>query len=647
MKKTEIPFLIVLACALFVSPPARAQQSTAVPAATNPLEIVPADILTAAIDNQAAPASPQTISLSGTGASSASAQPMLVQALTSTASGIACTAPSPAVSFSLNSPAVWLYFDVNGANIGDTVTISFIQPNGTVYVTVSTTSGYSGNVCFNAYMSVAGFPAASYPGTWTIQTFWNKSTTPLFSLNFTIDLSGAGAPTGVLPQFAAGGSFVTDFYVVNSAKTVGTFSISFFADNGSPVAVPYNGVPVTILNGTVPAGGAGFYEVGTPEGAAQSGSAVISSAPSVTIQALFRRKGSNGSYYEAAVPPTTGSHEVQVPFDATTFSGNGSQIYTGLAVANLAGISADLSCAARNSQGSPIPNAISAPVLDPSGDWAAYLFPALTGLRGTIDCTSNTQIGAVGIRALGTNALSSLPVISIPIGNSTGPKVLPQVAVGASFVTDFYVVNSSLTSSANFSIDFNDDNGNPVALPFTRLGSLSTLSGTIPAGGSGFYEAGTPQGAPLSGSAVVSSDPSITIQALFRRLGSDGSYYEAAVPATAGSNEILVPFDGTTFSGNGAQIYTGFAIANLDASTPASLACTARDALGSTIPNAIEAPTLNPSGHWAAYLFPALTGLRGTLDCTSNTPIAGMGIRALGTNAISSLPVITPPNLAP
>jgi hypothetical protein len=606
-----------------------------------------AGVRTAAItisDN--ATGSPQTISLSGTGASAA-APPTVLHALTSNVEGIAngdCSTPPQVNSFSMTSPAVWLYLEVSGVNVGDLAATSFIQPGGVVYTTLTSTSKFSGTVCFNFNLDIAGNPPASYPGTWTVQTVWNHSSAPLLSLNFTIGSAMAGLPTGVLPQFAVGGSFVTDFYLVNSGATLGSFSTSFFADNGSPIAVPYGSASLTILSGTVPADGAGFYEVGTPQGAPESGSVVISADPSTTIQALFRRQGSDGSYYEAAVPSATGSNEVQVPFDATIFSGNASQIYTGLAIANLdASVSANLSCTARDSGGKVIPNAISAPVLNPLGHWANYLFPALTGLRGTLDCTSNTQIGAVGIRALGTNALASLPVITLPLSRSSGTKVLPQFAVGASFVTDFYVVNSG-ASPANFSISFYDDQGNPVVLPFANgLGNLSILSGSIPAAGAGFYEAGTPQGAPQSGSAVISSDPSITIQALFRRQAG-GSYYEAAVPATAGSSEILVPFDATTFSGNGDQIYTGLAIANLDASNSANLACTARDSVGNIIPNAIPAPTLNPLGHWAAYLFPALTGLRGTLDCTSNTTIGAIGIRALGTNAISSLPVISLPN---
>ncbi len=71
--------------------------------------------------------------------------------------------------------------------------------------------------------------------------------------------------------------------------------------------------------------------------------------------------------------------------------------------------------------------------------------------------------------------------------------MLPQFDVGDSFVSDFYVINSG-SQTASFSITFYDDNGNPVSVPFSGLGTLSVLSGSVPAGGANFYEAGTPQG---------------------------------------------------------------------------------------------------------------------------------------------------------
>jgi hypothetical protein len=265
--------------------------------------------------------------------------------------------------------------------------------------------------------------------------------------------------------------------------------------------------------------------------------------------------------------------------------------------------------------------------------------PVEIGARGATDY--RTFNGLLAEAAIFGTALTAAQVRQLQ--NDAAPSavtsVLPHFAVGGSFVTGFSVVNTG-SQPANFSVSFRDDNGNPVSLPFNGLGALGTLSDTIVANGAKYYEAGTPQGALIAGSGVVTADSTITIQALFRRLGADNSYYEVAVPANAGVNEFEIPFDDTNFAATGAQIYTGFAIANLDTANSANVTCTARDATGTIIPGALSVPALNPMGHWAGYLFPALINQRGTLDCASNTRIGSIGLRALGTNAISSLPVI-------
>jgi len=237
----------------------------------------------------------------------------------------------------------------------------------------------------------------------------------------------------------------------------------------------------------------------------------------------------------------------------------------------------------------------------------------------------------MGIRALGLNAISSLPVIG-QAGAPSGASVLPHFAVGDSFVTDLYVVNSNNTA-ANFTISFYDDTG-------TRVNAVTNITDSVGAHGVKFYELGSPMGPGAAGSATVTSDAGITVQALFRRLGSDFSYYEAAVPMSIGGTDFSIPFDATTFTGNGGQIFTGVALANLDLTHPANVACTAQDSVGNTIPNAVTVPPLTGRGHWANYLFPLLVGKVGTLHCTSDSAVGAMGIRALGLNTISSLPVI-------
>jgi hypothetical protein len=216
---------------------------------------------------------------------------------------------------------------------------------------------------------------------------------------------------------------------------------------------------------------------------------------------------------------------------------------------------------------------------------------------------------------------------------------LPHFVYGGGFVTGFYALNAN-DQPATFTVNFYDDTGKPVALPFTGTGPSTTLTDTLPARGLKYYEAGTYSAALVDGSGSVTATPSVTVQALMRRQGSDGSFYEAAVEPAAGYKEFQIPFDATIFTTTGAQIYTGFAIANLDSTNAAAVSCTARDSNGNIVANAVSVPALNPLGHWANYLFPLLTGLRGTLDCTSTTTIGAIAIRAIGTNAISTLPVI-------
>jgi hypothetical protein len=101
-----------------------------------------------------------------------------------------------------------------------------------------------------------------------------------------------------------------------------------------------------------------------------------------------------------------------------------------------------------------------------------------------------------------------------------------------------------------------------------------------------------------------------------------------------------MPFDATTFAPTGDQIYTGVAVVNADSAKSATVNCTATDPSGAVIPNALSIPTLPPGGHWANYLFPALMGKRGTLDCSASTSVGAIGLQFLGTNAFSTLTVI-------
>jgi hypothetical protein len=112
-------------------------------------------------------------------------------ALTSNTNGIvngSCVTPPSVNSFTTSASQVWAYFVVTGANVGDSGKITWIRPDGTVYATYNVTAP-AANICLSYYININGSPAASYPGTWTVQIVWGQSNTLLSSLKFALGLS--------------------------------------------------------------------------------------------------------------------------------------------------------------------------------------------------------------------------------------------------------------------------------------------------------------------------------------------------------------------------------------------------------------------------------------------------------------------------
>lgn len=269
--------------------------------------------------------------------------------------------------------------------------------------------------------------------------------------------------------------------------------------------------------------------------------------------------------------------------------------------------------------------------------------------------TSSGEIVAMAIHQTGVPC----PCITSEIGTVAAPLDiiaetygdLPHLAAGDVWTTGFYILNTGYWP-ASYSISFFDDAGDPAAMPLPN-GNSAVLQGTLPAQGMTYIEAANPQAALVEGSGLISADPTITVQALFRQSTGGGNYYEAGVSSSAGTAvsfsanqpggfatpNFAFPFDDTNFPATGQQLYTGFAVASLDPANSATITCVATDQTGATIPNGLTIPVLLPLGHFANYLFPVLTGLRGTINCSSSTAVAAIALRFLGP-AFSSLPVL-------
>jgi hypothetical protein len=283
--------------------------------------------------------------------------------------------------------------------------------------------------------------------------------------------------------------------------------------------------------------------------------------------------------------------------------------------------------------------------------WSIDGLPGWLSVSGSTQGTGPSIVTLVaGVNSGGAQSASfsvggvSVPVRQLDAASCGGSptcvvRPLPHLAFGGQWTTGLSAIGSG-TAAGDFSVSFYGDTGASLALPFTGgLGNLSTLIGAVSPGGLMSYEAENPSAGDQSGWALVTADESVAAQATFRRRTTDGHFYEAAVPSGAGYSRFVMPFDVTTFAPNGAQLFTAFAVVNLNPSAAANFVCTARSQSGVLMPNAVSIPALGPLGHYTAFNFPLLTG-RGTLDCSADTLVSAIGLRSIGGDAISTLPVI-------
>jgi hypothetical protein len=447
-----------------------------------------------------------------------------------------------------------------------------------------------------------------------------------------------GDPVGVAVNLAPVGSTnIPNFVVGSSTVALKGSVISPLTMSCNPSTGPV-AVGVAYVTTCTAAGGVPPYTFG-PTAALPAGlGGAVSSSTTTTISGTPTAAGSYnyGIYVEDSENPP---QEFIVPFAGTIASAPGTPVLSMLSPSGATAGSAALTLSVTGSgftQNAQIAW---------NGTALSTVFSNSTQLFGTVPASLLLTPATVTVTvSQGGLTSSSLPFTIVPAVTSGTPMVLPHIAVNGPYVTGFYVVNSG-AAAAQYKISLLTDGGTALSTPVTGLGTVSVISGVLPALGSAYFEAGSATLPLAGGSAQVSADASISVQGLFRldvagTNGAPDSYYEAAVNASAGSKDFVIPFDVTNFVPTGQQIFTGIAIASLDPAQSATVTCAARDTTGKAIPNAVTVPVLPPLGHWAGFNFPALVGLRGELECTANTSIGALAIHALPTGGISSLPVI-------
>jgi hypothetical protein len=269
-------------------------------------------------------------------------------------------------------------------------------------------------------------------------------------------------------------------------------------------------------------------------------------------------------------------------------------------------------------------------------------YPQTAAGRGTIQFTTTSpgQISVLGVRANGTVALTTLPVLS---NLDTPGGSISDLTYGGGFTSTFYLVNTG-AAAAPFTLSFFDQNGNPVSVPLSLPQTTSTqtttaLTQTLAAGQ--MLEVAT-QAAPgtspnVSGSAQLTTAGSIGVFEIFDY---SPNVQEASVPfETRTPTSFVLVFDNT----NG--LTTGVALANVSA-TAATIPANIYDDQG----NLLQTTTLPLAGHAQQTIvlnpaYPNTANKRGMVQflVPPSGPISTIGIRVgtVGATTTTTIPILT------
>lgn len=214
------------------------------------------------------------------------------------------------------------------------------------------------------------------------------------------------------------------------------------------------------------------------------------------------------------------------------------------------------------------------------------------------------------------------------VSGGTAQDTLVHIADGDQWTTTFTLVNLD-NVQASYTLSFYADDGSPLAVGIGGAGTVTAVSGTLFVNGSTILQT-TGRSGLRQGWAHLDTNQSMGAQAIFKSHVAGRADYEAAVPAAYGCLDFVIVFD------NSAGYFTGVAIANtLDSG--ASVRATFRDQQGVQLGNGTL--TLQPFGHVALLLnqsYPLTAGVKGTAAFSSDSCIAGLGLRFNPTGPFTS-----------
>jgi len=444
---------------------------------------------------------------------------------------------------------------------------------------------------------------------------------------------------GSMAQIASAGTWATTIATVNLGATNAEVATSFFDEAGSPLTLPFTfpqdanaSYTGSTLTSVLAPYAIRIAETTGPDAQpANTGWAELRTTGNVTGYAIF-----NNPFYKwsALVPLETRNADSYVLlFDNTA------PLATGVAIANMSPEAVSVNVTVRDDTGATLrASTIDLPGCGHTQMMLDHAFPETANKRGIVkfDTPANAQISVLGLRANGTIALTTLPVLA-NVTASGGS--ISHATFNGGFTSIFYLVNMDETA-ADATVSFFDELGNPLTVPlfFPQTGSaakVATVTHTIQPDESWLLETQSQDKlASVVGSAQISTTGKIAGFETFRWT----TYgQEATVPLeTRAAARYIIVFD------NIGDLSTGVALANVD-SQKGGVLLAVRDDAGKVLKtDTINVPAHGHTSFMLPEKYPEAAGHRGTMEFFTPTGgrISVIGLRAKADGTLTTIPVL-------
>jgi hypothetical protein len=234
-----------------------------------------------------------------------------------------------------------------------------------------------------------------------------------------------GSTDTMFVHIADGGQWITSFTLINIDAIPAPFTLSFYDDNGLPLALSIGGTSATSVSNSISIGGSMVVQTDGGPVVRQGWASLSTTGGKIAGTAVFRSHlADRADDFEAAVPLASQvDHRFIIAFDNT------SGFVTGIALANPDPVpsAAQIVVTFRDESGTQI---VTRPLSLAAKGHTAFLvdlnYPETAGKRGVVEFNSVNHIAGLGLRYIKVSATGS-PLVTAaftstsPFTNSTWP----------------------------------------------------------------------------------------------------------------------------------------------------------------------------------------------------------------------------------